>query len=170
MLKEIDVDASSPANANLTLQFNVGEQSDFLPLIYHIQAAEAGIVELKGQTATTEEEYNHYDAIISLNNKLLTEIRNLRSLGNSIQQFQSYLVDFSGSKETEAVNGYLDAYIKKLENRILSRVPVAETPKTYFVGKGTVKKTGIVFAVSLMVSIFAAFMWSGVRSRQSRTA
>lgn len=170
MLKEIDVDASSPVNANLTLQFNVGEQSAFLPLTYHIQAAEASIVELKEKTATAEEEHNYYDAIISLNNKLLTEIRNCRSTGKSIQQFQAYLVDLSGSKETEAANGYLDAYIKKLENRILSRVPVADAPKTYYVGRSTVKKSGIAFAVFLMVSVFAAFIWDGIRCRQSRTA
>ena len=166
-LKNIKVEVPDTNETNFTLQFDVGNQSEYLPLAYHIRAAETGIVELKEEVRQKEEEYTHYEELTALNEKLLAEIRNSKSSEYIVGQFHSFLSDLAGSSEKTEVKDYLAAYIKKLENRMLSRVPVTDTPKTYSLGRGTVKKTGIAFAVFLMVSVFAAFLREAVCRRHA---
>ena len=166
-LKDIKVEVPDMNGANFALQFNIGDRSEYLPLAYHIRAAEIGIIELKEEVRQNEDEYTHYKELAALNEKLLAEIRNSKSTEYTVGQFRSFLGDLAGSSEKTEVKDYLAAYIKKLENRMLSRVPVTDTPKTYSLGRGTVKKTGIAFAVFLMVSVFAAFLIEGVRQRHA---
>jgi hypothetical protein len=73
------------------------------------------------------------------------------------------LVDRYESKE---LKDYLSSLIKKIDNRISAGVPITERPRIYAVSKGTVKKSAIVFAISLMISIFAAFLCEGIRKSQ----
>jgi len=62
---------------------------------------------------------------------------------------------------------YLASYIKIIENRISVGIPVSKNPRVYPVAKGTVKKTGIVFAVALMMSIFASFLLEGIKNKKA---
>jgi hypothetical protein len=73
------------------------------------------------------------------------------------------LTGLISSYEGKTLKDYLNSYIKKIENRISVSAPVTEKPKVYAVSKGTAKKPVIVFAISLMISIFAAFLSEGLR-------
>lgn len=170
MLKNIEVDDSKSGGANLTLQFDVAGQGEFLPLAYHIQAAEAGIVKLKEQDETSEAEFKYYDAITDLNKKLLTEIRSHSGSGYSILKFMTFLSDLISTNENEVVDDYLAAYIKKLENRVLLRNPVTETPQIHSLAKGIIKKSLLAFCIFLLFSVFISLMWDSVRRIQSMTA
>ena len=168
-LKDIKVEVPDTNEANFALQFDIGDRSEYLPLGYHIRAAEIGIVELKEEVRQNEEEYTYHKELVAVNEKLLAEIRNSKSSEYTVGHFHSFLSDLTGSSEKTEVKDYLDAYIKKLENRMLSRAPVTDTPKTYSLGRGTVKKTGITFAVSLMISVFVAFLREGICRRHVGT-
>ncbi|MCD6392972.1 MAG: hypothetical protein J7M40_05645, partial [Planctomycetes bacterium] len=130
-LKDIKVEVSDTNETNFALQFNIGDRSEYLPLGYHIRAAEIGIVELKENVRQGEEKYAYYKELVALNEKLLAEIRSSNSSEYTVGHFHSFLSDLAGSSEKPGVEDYLAAYIKKLENRMLSRVPVTDTPKTY---------------------------------------
>ncbi len=166
-LKNIKVEVPDTNEANFALQFDIGDRSEYLPLGYHIRAAETGIVELKEEVRQKEDEYTHHEKLVALNEKLLAEIRGSKPSEYTIGQFHSFLSDLAGSSEETEVKGYLSAYIKELENRMLSRVPVTDTPKTYSLGRGTVKKSCIAFVMFLMVSVFAAFLREGVCRRHA---
>lgn len=60
---------------------------------------------------------------------------------------------------------YLKAYIKRIENKIANVIPLVEKPKVYPVAKGTVKKSAIVFAGALILSVFTAFLLEGLKSQ-----
>ncbi len=62
----------------------------------------------------------------------------------------------------------LASYIKKIENRISVSVPVSKTPKISSIAKDTVKKSGIVFIVALMLSVFASFLLEGLKNRYAQ--
>ena len=168
-LKGIKVEAPVTTEANIALQFDIGNRSEYLPLAYHIRAAETRIVELKEGVRQNEAEYAYHKELMALNEKLLAEIRNGKSSEYTVGQFHSFLGDLAGRSEKTEVKDYLAAYIKKLENRMLSRVPVTDTPKTHSLGRGTVKKTGIAFAAFLMVSVFAAFLRESVSQKYAVT-
>jgi hypothetical protein len=164
-LKDIKVEAPDRNETNFALQFNIGNRSEYLPLGYHIRASEIGIVELKEQVRQKEEEYAYHKELVALNEKLLAETRNSKSSEYTVGHFHSFLGDLAGSSEKPEIKDYLAAYVKKLENRMLSRTPVTDTPKTSPLAKGTVRKVGVAFVVCLMVSVFAAFLIEGVRQR-----
>ncbi len=168
-LKNMKVEVLDTTETNFTLQFNIGNQSEYLPLAYHIRAAETGIVELKEEVRQYEDEHTHYEELTALNEKLLGGIRNSKSSEYTVGQFHSFVSDLHGRTEKTEVKDDLTAYIKRLENRMLSRVPVTDTPKTHSLGKGTVKKTGTAFVMFLIVSVFATFLREGVRRRHAGT-
>ncbi len=166
-LKNIKVEVPDTNETDFALQFDIGDRSVYLPLGYHIRAAEISIVELKEEVRQKEDEYTHHEELVALSKKLLAEIRDSKPSEYTVGQFHSFLSDLAERSEKTEVNDYLGAYIKELENRMLSRVPVTDTPKTYSLGRGTVKKTGIAFVMFLMVSVFAAFLREGVCRRHA---
>ena len=64
----------------------------------------------------------------------------------------------------------MKAYIKRIENKIANAIPLVEKPKVYPVAKGTVKKSAIVFAVALMMSVFVAFLLEGLKKSQAQAS
>ena len=67
-----------------------------------------------------------------------------------------------------ALKGYLNSYIKRIKNGISVSAPVSENPKISSIAKGTVKKSTIVFAIALMISVFAAFLLEGFKQNKMR--
>jgi len=67
-----------------------------------------------------------------------------------------------------ALKGYLNSYIKRIKNGISVSAPVSENPKISSIAKGTAKKSTIVFAVALMMSVFAAFLLEGFKQNKMR--
>jgi hypothetical protein len=70
-------------------------------------------------------------------------------------------------KDKELID-YLSAYIKSIENKMANTVPLIEKPKIYPIAKGTAKKSGIVFVVSLMIAVFAAFLSEGLKKDRTQ--
>jgi len=168
-LKDIKAGSSDKNESTITLQFDVGSTGEYLPLGYQIQAAESKIVQLEERIRADEEKYNYYKDLLTLNGKLSAELRNRASPHYTIQQFHSFLADVSGSCKKE-LKGYLNSYIKKIENKISASAPVTENPEVYVVPKGTAKKTAIVLAILFMISTFAAFLFEGSQKSYVRAS
>ena len=68
----------------------------------------------------------------------------------------------------QELKDYLASYIKKIENRISVSAPVSENPQISSIAKGTVRKSGLVFAVTLMMSVFASFLLERLKKSQAK--
>ena len=162
-LKNIKPEASDQVEGSITLQFNVGDRSEYLPLGYQILAAESKIVELEENIKATEERYSYYKHLLALNGKLLEELEKKRTFNYTIQNFRSFLINLVGNYKDKKLTDYLNSYINKIENKISASVPVTEQPQISAISKGTVKKGAVVFAIALIISVFAAFLLEGLR-------
>jgi hypothetical protein len=169
-LKDIKAGTSDKNESQVTLQFDVGSGGEYLPLGYQIQAAESKIVQLEENIRADGEKYNYYKDLLALNGKLSAELKDKASSHYTIQQFHSFLTNLIDGYNNKKLKGYLNSYIKKIENKISVSAPVTEKPEVYAVPRGTVKKTTIVFAISLMISIFAALLFEGAQKSQAQAS
>jgi hypothetical protein len=150
---------------NIVLQFNnVGDSSAYLPLPYQMQAAETHIINLEEQIRADKELYDYYISLLKLDEKLFSYVNKTMPSDYRLGQFCSFLTEtLAGYKDNAQIADYLNAYIKRIENKIATTAPLVEKPNVYSIAKGIVKKSGMVLAVSLMISVFAAFLWEGFR-------
>ena len=162
-LKDIKPETLNKPESNIRLQFDVGGRSEYLPIEYQVQTAESRIIQIEETIKNNEKKYEYYKSLLSLNQKLLIEVKSKTLSHDTIQQFHSFLLKSAKKIEKEELKDYLNSYIKKIENRIAVNIPVIENPKVYPVAKGTVKKSAIVFAIALMISVFAAFLLEGLK-------
>ena len=167
-LKSMKTRVSERTESDVTLQFDIGSGSEYLPLGYQIQAVESKIVELEKQVKVNEAKYKYYKDLLALNQKLFAELKRSVSSYYTIQQFHSYLTELIASYETKELNDYLASYIKRIENRISASSPVSENPRISLIAKGTAKKSAIVFAIALMMLTFAAFLLEGLKKVKLR--
>jgi hypothetical protein len=164
-LKVLKVD--SPDKSGMTvIQFN-SDKNDYLPLEYQIQAKEYQVVEDEQQIMLNEAKYDHDKNLLELNAKLSAELKSNASSFYTIQQFHDFLASLTDSYISTDVKDYLSSLIKRIENRISANIPVNEKPLIDAVSKGTTRKTTIVFMVSFMISIFAAFLIEGIQKSRS---
>jgi len=163
-LKNI-ITQTSKSEENITLQFNVSDKSEYIPIAYQTQAAEAKVVQLEEQIAADSERYAYYKDLLTLNEKLSAEIKDKASSYYTIQQFQLFLTGFTDGCKNEGLKDYLNSYIKNISNRISASMPVTEKPRVYPVpvAKGTVKKIATAFAIALALSVFTAFLLEGLK-------
>jgi len=161
---------TSKSEVNVTLQFDVGGGSEYLPVEYQIQATESKIIELEEKVRANEARYSYYKDLLALNEKLLAELKHNTFSYYTIQQFHSFLTGLVDSHKKKELKEHLSSYIKKIANRISVSAPVTERPRVYAVSSGTAKKSSIVFAISLMISIFAAFLLEGVPKSQAQAS
>ncbi|RKY05755.1 MAG: hypothetical protein DRP66_10220 [Planctomycetota bacterium] len=171
-LKKVDVTNLDEKGGEVVLQFDVGRQSQYLPLSYQVQAVESKIVEVQGQINANTANYTYYEALSGLSSQMVAELNDKLSSSENytIELFKSFLADLIGEIKEQELKDYLASYIKKIENRISVSVPVSKTPKISSIAKGTVKKTGVAFAAFLMLSVFAAFLREGVCRRHAEGA
>lgn len=164
-LKKVDVATLSERKGEVVLQFDVSGQIQYLPLSYHIQALESKIVKLTGKINSDTANYKYYEDLSGLNLRLIADLNDKLSSSQdyTIDLFRSFLADLTGKIEKQEVKDYLASYIKKIENRISISAPVSKTPKISSIAKGTVKKSGTVFVVALMLSVFASFLSEGLK-------
>jgi hypothetical protein len=167
-LKKINAGVPSEKLDNIVLQFNVGEQSQYLPLSYQIQAAESKRIGLEENIKANEESYKYYKDLLDLNNRIFVELNNKLSSEYTIGQFKSFLTGLADSYEKPQLKDCLNSYIRKIENRILTSKPITEKPQIYPIAKGTAKKSGIVFLTALMLSVFTAFLLEGLEKNKGR--
>jgi len=147
---------------------NVGGNSAYLPLPYQVQAAETQIINLEEQIRANKEKYDYSASLLKLNEKLFSYVKKVMPSYSTLEQFHSFLTNtLAGYNENnQQLLDYLKAYIKRIENKIANVIPLVERPKVYPIAKGTVKKSAIVFAVALMISVFAAFLSEGLKKSQ----
>ena len=169
-LKNIKTPVSDGGASSIALQFDISGKTEYLPVEYQIQATESKITQVEGEIAANEERYGYYKNLLALNEKLLAELKNKTSSYYTIQQFHSFLTALVNSYESKELKSYLNSYIKRIENRISASAPVTGKPSVSAVARGTAKKSGIVLAISLMISIFAAFLLEGIQKSQGVTA
>jgi len=169
-LKSIKTQTPDKIESDIILQFDVGGRSEYLPIEYQIQAAESRIIQLEETIKENEEKYKYYKNLLDLNEKLFAEVKNKALSDYTIQQFRLFLLESVKEVEKEELKDYLSSYTKRIENRIAASVPVTENPGTYAVSKGTVKKSAIVFAVALMMSVFVAFLLEGLKKSQAQAS
>jgi len=160
-LKNIKTPVSDGSANNISLQFDISGKTEYLPVEYQIQAAESKATQVEGQITANKEKYSYYEDLLALNKKILAELNEKITCYYTIQQFHLFLTDLVNSSEGEEIRNYLNSYIKRIENQISVSDPVVEKPKICAISKGTVKKSTVVFAILLMVSIFAAFLLEG---------
>ena len=169
-LKSIKTLTPDKIESDVTLQFNVGDRTEYVPLGYQIQAVESKIVEFEEQVEINNGKYNHYKDLLALSEKLSVELKSSISSYYTIQQFHSLLTKLIDNYKTEELKDYLASYIKRIENRISASVPITENPKISLVAKGTVKKSAIVFAIALMMSVLASFLLEGLKKSQTQAS
>jgi len=169
-LKNIKTPVSDGGASSIALQFDISGKTEYLPVEYQIQATESKTTQLEEKIAANEERYGYYKNLLALNEKLLAELKNKTSSYYTIQQFHSFLTALVDSYESKELKSYLNSYIKRIENRISASAPVTGKPSVFAVAKGTAKKSGIVLAISLMISIFAAFLLEGLQKSQAQAS
>jgi hypothetical protein len=160
-LKGIRPSTAGGTESGVVLQFDIGARSEFLPIEYHIQFAELRIVELEETIKKGEKEYRCYKDLLGLNEGFLAKVRSGAPSGYTIQEFHLFLLEIMEKVEKEELSDYLGSYVKGIENRMAASAPITEYPSVYAVPKGAARKTAIVFAACLVMSIFAAFLFDG---------
>jgi len=157
--------------SGIVLQFdNVSQNSEYLPLVYQIQVTDANIIDLEERITTNQKMYDYYNSLLSLNERLLDQVRNKTSSFYTIQEFHAFLSNMVSDYEDKGLVDYLNAYIKKIENTISTNIPVVERPKVHLIPKGTTKKSVIVFAALLIIAMFGAFLLEAVQKSQAQAS
>ena len=169
-LKKIKTISSDSKKDNIALQFDLSGKTEYLPVEYQVQAVESKTIQLEENITATKEKDNYYEELLALNEKLFAELKKKTSSYYTIQQFHSFLSDLVDTYPNNNLKDYLASYIKRIENRISVSAPVSENPKISSIAKGTVKKSTIVFAIALMISVFAAFSLEVFKNNQAQTS
>ncbi len=169
-LKKIRTSSSDNKKGDISLQLDIIGKTEYLPAEYQVQAAESKIIQLEGKITATKEKNNYYKELLALNEKLFAELKDKKSSYYTIQQFHSFLSDLVDTYPNNNLKDYLASYIKRIENRISISAPVSESPKISSIAKGTAKKSAIVFAIALMISVFAAFLQESFKKSQAQTS
>ncbi|MCJ7773305.1 MAG: hypothetical protein MUP22_09260, partial [Desulfobacterales bacterium] len=161
---------SDPNNipGGIILQINeINQNSEYLPLVYQIQAIDVNIINIEETITANQEKYNYYNNLISLNEKLFNGTENKISSYYTIQEFHSFLANIMGDYTEKELADYLNAYTKRIENMISINTPVIEKPSVYLIPKGAARKSAVSFAVLLMITTLIAFLLEAVRQKQA---
>jgi LPS O-antigen subunit length determinant protein (WzzB/FepE family) len=169
-LKNLKPEDLGGVQSNVILQFNMDASSAYMPLAYRIQAVNSQIINLEENIKANEERYNYHKGLLTVNEKLFDEVKSKIPLYYTIQEFHSFLDNIIKDYKDKELIDYLSAYIKSIENKMANTVPLIEKPKVYPVAKGTAKKSGIVFVVAFMISVFATFLLEGLKKSQTKVS
>jgi hypothetical protein len=129
-LKEIRVETPVNKQDNIVLQFNVPEQSQYLPLDFQINAAESKKIGLEEKIKTNQEEYGYHKDLLAVNCKILAELDSKLSSEYSEEQFKAFLNNLTAANEKQEIKEYLNSYIRRIDNIMLAK-SVVEKPKIY---------------------------------------
>ncbi|KPK43279.1 MAG: hypothetical protein AMJ65_06250 [Phycisphaerae bacterium SG8_4] len=171
-LKNLEPAGSDKVSSGIVLQFDcVGQNSEYLPLAYQIQATESKIINLEETVEENQERHNYYERLVNLNKRLAGEIESRASSHYTVHQYHSWLTDIASDYEDKELANYLSAYIKRIENVISRNAPVVESPSVNTVPKGSAKKrSASVFVALLIIATFAAFLLEAVQKRQNQVS
>ncbi len=170
-LKNLKSGDSGNIQSNIILQFNdMNASSAYLPLAHQIQAVDSQIINLEESIKANEEKYNYYKGLLMVNERLFDQVKNKIPLYYTIQEFHSFLASIVKDYKDKELIDYLNAYIKSIENKMANTTPLIEKPKVYPIAKRTVKKSGTVFVISLMISVFVAFLLESLEKNRARVS
>ena len=169
-LKKIDVTTLDSQEREVVLQFDVGGQSQYLPLSYQIQAVESKLVDMQGQKKANTANYEYYEDLSILSARIIAELNDKLSSGQvyTIDIFRSFLADLISETEKQELKDHLASYIKKIENRISVSNPISANPKISPIAKGTVRKSGLMFMLALMAAVFVSLISEGLKNKQAQ--
>jgi hypothetical protein len=167
-MKNLQPSDPNTISGGIILQINnISQNSEYLPLVYQIQAIDANIITIEETINTNQKRYNYYKNLISLNEKLFDEVKNKISSYYTIQEFHSFLATMMDDYAENELADYLNAYTTRIENMISINTPVIEKPRAYPIPKGTVKKSMVLLASLLIITSFVAFLLEAVQRRQA---
>ncbi len=169
-LKNVKAEVPQKAENNIVLQFDIGGKTEYLPVEYQVQAVESKITGLESELEADAEKYNFNMELLALNKKLLDHVKKQMSSYCTIQEFHSFLVNLADSYNRDDLKSHLNSYATTIDSRIMASAPVTERPEVRPVAGGTVKKVAVVFAILLMISIFAAFLLEGIQKSQAQAS
>ncbi|MHC4205721.1 MAG: hypothetical protein ACYSTT_13790, partial [Planctomycetota bacterium] len=93
-MKNLQPSDPNKKSGGIILQIdNISQNIEYLPLAYQIQVFDANIINIEETIKATQEKYNYYNNLISLNEKLFEELKNKTSSYYTIQEFHSLLVN-----------------------------------------------------------------------------
>ena len=102
----------------------------------------------------------------AFDSKLLEEVvKRKTSAEYTTNHFLSYLYTVLKDIQKDEIKDYLNSYIKNIENLIASKNPITSEPRILPVSKSSLKITAIVFVLSIMIVLFAAFLLEGLKKR-----
>lgn len=168
-LKNLKTELPQRPAENVVLQLDIGEKPEYLPVEYQVQAVELKIIGLESELEADAEKCNFNIELLALNKKLLDHVKKQMSSYYTIQEFHSFLVNLADSYNRDDLKSHLNSYATTIDSRIMASAPVTERPKVYPVTKGIARKVAVVFAILLMISIFAAFLSEGLQKSRART-
>ena len=139
------------------------QNSEYLPLSYQVQAVNANIACIEETISTDREKCDLYGKLQWLDETLLLEAGNRTSSYYTIGDFYTFVTGMAAGGESSELKHHLSAYAKRVENVIAATAPVVDGPRVSPVPKDSLRKTGIVFLVLLMVTTFGAFFLEAVQ-------
>jgi len=145
----------------------INQNSKYLPLAYQIQATDVNIINIEETIEANQRMYNYYNNLISLNEKLLDEVKNKISSYYTIQEFHSFLANIMGDYTEKESADYLNAYTKRIENMMSINTPIIEKPSVYPIPKSAAKKSTVIFAVLLMIMSFVTILLEAFQKSQA---
>jgi hypothetical protein len=169
-LQKVKTKHAAGTTSAIVLQFDVAGRSEYLPIEHQIQTAESRVIQLEEDVQDNVKKHKYYEDLLSLNEKLLAQIKSHSSSDYTIHQFQSFLIELTKDVEQPELKDCLNSYIKNIENRIAVNVPVVEEPRIYAVSRGITKKTSVVFVVFLVLTMLGAFLLEGLEKSQARVS
>jgi len=153
--------------SGIILQLDISQNSDYLPLVYQIQAIDANIITIEETINTNNKKYIYYKSLISINERLFQELKNKTSSYYTIQEFHSFMDNMMDDHTEKELTEYLNAYTKRIENLISINSPVTDKPSVYPIPKDTLKKSMVSFAVLLIITSFVAFISEAIQQKVS---
>jgi len=154
-LRKIDVTADGKED-KITIQFNISDKGEFMPLPYQIRAVEAKIISLEEGINANDAKYDYYKELCLLWESVLEELNKHEFADYTIQRYQSFLTSLIPTCQKEEIRDYLTSYIRGIDNIIHLSVPIVNQPRIYATGRKTIKKTAIAFVIAFAISSLVA--------------
>ncbi|MHC4617546.1 MAG: hypothetical protein ACYTEQ_07305 [Planctomycetota bacterium] len=168
-LRTAESGSSNKTAGGIILQVtDLKKNTEYLPLAYQIEVTQSNIITLEETIKANQRRYGYYAALVNLNEKLLQHLQNKMRSYYTIEEFHSFITGLADDDRDPNATGYVRAYLKRIENMISTTAPYSERSAATPVAKGTARKVAVVFAVSLMISILAAFLLEGIQKSRAK--
>ncbi|MBE0534386.1 MAG: hypothetical protein IH624_01865 [Phycisphaerae bacterium] len=164
-LRRIEPAGAADWDDRISLQFNIGSRSEYLPLAYHIRAVETQVLQAEEEMLSDEKTYRYYGDLTNVNEQLFNALKKPDS-GLTIAGFLSYVDEARRRSDEQEIKDFLSSYLKTLSNSLLTCAPVSELPGIECSGRGLVRKMAVAFFMGFAFTTAAAFLAEGIRRRK----